>query len=60
MTMLPPAAQPADLEQGYQVQDVVAAQDAVAGWKVAATSLAGQNHIGITHPIAGQLSLIHI
>ena len=54
-TMLPPAAQPADLEQGYQVQDVVAAQDAVAGWKVAATSLAGQNHIGITHPIAGQL-----
>ena len=55
MTMLPPAVQPADLEQGYQIQDIVAARDAVAGWKVAATSLAGQNHIGIAHPIAGQL-----
>ena len=55
MTMLPPAAQPVDLEQGYQIQDIVAAREDVAGWKVAATSLAGQNHIGIAHPIAGQL-----
>ena len=55
MTMLPPAAQPVDLEQGYQIQDIVAAREDVAGWKVAATSLAGQNHIGIAHPIAGRL-----
>ena len=55
MEMLPPAVQPTNLEQGYQIQDIVAARDAVAGWKVAATSLAGQNHIGIAHPIAGQL-----
>ena len=39
MAMLPPAVQPADLEQGYQIQDIVAARDAVAGGKVAATSL---------------------
>ena len=25
MPMLPPAVQPADLEQGYQIQDIVAA-----------------------------------
>jgi len=55
MTMLPPAVQPVDLEQGYQIQDIVAAREDVAGWKVAATSLAGQNHIGIAHPIAGRL-----
>ena len=56
MTMLPSATQPTNLEQGYQIQDIVAARDTVAGWKVAATSPAGQNHIGIAHPIAGQLN----
>ena len=55
MAMLPPVAQPVDLEQGYQIQDIVAAREDIAGWKVAATSLAGQNHIGIAHPIAGRL-----
>ena len=54
MTMLPRVIQPSDLEQGYQIQDIVATREPVAGWKVAATSHAGQNHIGISHPIAGQ------
>ena len=54
MTMLPRAIQPSDLEQGYQIQDIVATREPVAGWKVAATSQAGQNHIGISHPIAGR------
>ena len=54
MTMLPRVIQPSNLEQGYQIQDIVATREPVAGWKVAATSQAGQNHIGISHPIAGR------
>ena len=30
-TMLPPAAQPADPEQGYQIQNIVAAREARGG-----------------------------
>ncbi len=32
MTMLPRAIQPSDLEQGYQIQDIVATREPVAGW----------------------------
>jgi 2-keto-4-pentenoate hydratase len=54
---LPPALRPADADAGHAMQarlpDV--AGDAVAGWKIAATSSAGQAHIGVGGPLAGRI-----
>ena len=54
---LPSRCRPADLDQGYAIQDalLLATGEAVAGHKIAATAVAGQQHIGITHPITGGL-----
>lgn len=46
---------PADRAEGYAIQSLwpgVLGQ-AVAGWKIAATSVAGQQHIAVSGPIAG-------
>jgi 2-keto-4-pentenoate hydratase len=54
---LPPEIRPASLAEGYAIQEAMlerAGQPAV-GWKIAATSAAGQKHIGITEPLAGRL-----
>lgn len=54
---LPDHLRPQSLAEGYAIQDamaVVAAQP-VSGWKIAATSKAGQEHIGVTEPLAGRL-----
>lgn len=54
---LPPACRPRTRAQGYAVQAEVArlsGQD-VLGWKIAATSAAGQAHIGVSGPQAGRL-----
>jgi 2-keto-4-pentenoate hydratase len=54
---LPPHCRPADRADGYAIQAALAAlsgQGAV-GWKIAATSLAGQRHIGVDGPLAGCL-----
>lgn len=49
---------PVDRPQGYAVQAALArhasARPAV-GWKIAATSEAGQRHIGVSGPLAGRL-----
>jgi 2-keto-4-pentenoate hydratase len=54
---LPPECRPADRAAGYQAQrDVVAlSSQPVVGWKIAATSAAGQTHIGVDGPLAGPL-----
>ena len=54
---LPSRCRPADLHQGYAIQDalLLATGEALGGHKIAATSVAGQEHIGITHPITGGL-----
>jgi 2-keto-4-pentenoate hydratase len=54
---LPEDCRPASLAEGYAVQDAMAAitGQAVAGWKIAATSAAGQRHIGVSEPLAGRL-----
>ncbi len=54
---LPPDLRPATLAEGYAIQDamVACARQPVAGWKIAATSKAGQAHIGVTEPLAGRL-----
>ena len=54
---LPPACQPPDRATGYAIQDAVIALSGqrVAGWKIAATSQAGQRHINVDGPLAGPL-----
>jgi 2-keto-4-pentenoate hydratase len=54
---LPPGCRPADRADGYAIQAEVArlSGQPVAGWKIAATSRAGQQHIGVDGPLAGRL-----
>ena len=54
---LPADCRPADRVQGYAVQTEVVRISGlrVVGWKIAATSLAGQKHIGVDGPLAGPL-----
>lgn len=54
---LPPHLRPHSLAEGYAIQDAMAAiaAEPVSGWKIAATSKAGQEHIGVAEPLAGRL-----
>ncbi len=57
LAALPPELRPASREDGYLVQAQIEATSGLPlyGWKIAATSAAGQRHIGIDGPIAGRL-----
>jgi len=54
---LPISCRPATRAEGYLVQAQVARLSAqkTFGWKIAATSKAGQKHIGVDGPLAGRL-----
>ena len=54
---LPPDCRPGDRAAGYAAQKEVVkfSGQNVAGWKIAATSAAGQKHIGVDGPLAGPL-----
>jgi 2-keto-4-pentenoate hydratase len=54
---LPLSCRPADRTEGYAVQAelVALSKQNVTGWKIAATSQAGQKHIGVDGPLAGPL-----
>lgn len=54
---LPTSLRPANREEGYLIQRQIEALSdrPLFGWKIAATSTAGQRHIGIDGPIAGRL-----
>ena len=57
---LPADCRPANRAEGYAIQAELAqllklSGQAVSGWKIAATSLAGQKHIGVDGPLAGRL-----
>ena len=52
---LPEACRPGDRAAGYAVQAMLAAGETIPGWKIAATSVAGQRHIGVDAPLAGRL-----
>lgn len=54
---LPADCRPADRAEGYAVAAALARQsgEAVAGWKIAATSEAGQKHINVDGPLAGRI-----
>ncbi len=54
---LPMACRPATRAEGYLVQARIArlSGQQTFGWKIAATSKAGQKHIGVDGPLAGRL-----
>lgn len=57
MDRLPGAMVPVSRRDGYVVQSLIAARSSrpPAGWKIAATSEAGQRHIGVSGPLAGRI-----
>lgn len=54
---LAPALRPSTRGEGYAIQALLESRSArpLYGWKIAATSLAGQRHIGVAAPLAGRL-----
>lgn len=53
---LPAQARPHQRSEGYAVQGLWQGRGhPVAGWKIAATSLAGQRHIAVSGPLAGPI-----
>jgi 2-keto-4-pentenoate hydratase len=54
---LPEHGQPADRAEGYAIQAKLAevSGQGIIGWKIAATSRAGQAHIRVDGPLAGRL-----
>ena len=54
---LPPELRPADRAEAYRVQAWIEGFSRLPlyGWKIAATNLAGQRHIGVDGPLAGRL-----
>jgi 2-keto-4-pentenoate hydratase len=54
---LPSSCRPAERADGYAIQAAVVARSTqrLSGWKIAATSQAGQRHIGVDGPLAGPL-----
>ncbi|GJD60429.1 2-keto-4-pentenoate hydratase [Methylobacterium frigidaeris] len=57
LAALPPDLAPADRAEAYRIQALLEPHSAAPlyGWKIAATSLAGQRHIGADGPLAGRL-----
>jgi 2-keto-4-pentenoate hydratase len=57
LAALPDGLRPATRAEGYAIQAELERPGAspIAGWKIAATSLAGQRHIGVDGPMAGRL-----
>jgi 2-keto-4-pentenoate hydratase len=54
---LPADCRPTTRQEGYKVQSEVARLSgrSLFGWKIAATSQAGQKHIGVDGPLAGRI-----
>ena len=54
---MPPTLRPATRAQAYAIQAMVERRSdrPLAGWKIAATSVAGQRHINVSGPLAGRL-----
>src|SRR5580765_4836078 len=57
LTALAPGLRPRDRAEGYALQAALASYSAhpVFGWKIAATSEAGQKHINVAGPMAGRI-----
>lgn len=62
LPVLPGALRPADRGEGYAIQARLERHGPpLWGWKIAATSAAGQHHIGVNGPMAGRLlaAMVH-
>jgi 2-keto-4-pentenoate hydratase len=57
LTAIPEAMQPRTREEGYAIQAQLEGRTGrpLFGWKIAATSVAGQKHINVDGPLAGRL-----
>jgi 2-keto-4-pentenoate hydratase len=57
ITAIEASVRPQTRGEGYEVQQalLVVTGDKAMGWKIAATSTAGQQHIGVSGPLAGRL-----
>ena len=57
ITAIEASVRPQTRGEGYAVQQALLAAtgDKAMGWKIAATSTAGQQHIGVSGPLAGRL-----
>jgi 2-keto-4-pentenoate hydratase len=57
LTALPSDQRPMNREEGYAIQTLLEKRSsrALYGWKIAATSVAGQTHIGVDGPLAGRV-----
>jgi 2-keto-4-pentenoate hydratase len=55
LDQLPDEMRPATRAEGYAIQTQWMHRSAVFGWKIAATSEAGQRHINVDGPLAGRL-----
>ncbi|HET6868507.1 MAG TPA: fumarylacetoacetate hydrolase family protein [Solirubrobacteraceae bacterium] len=56
LAALPPDLHPRDLDEGYAIQRALDEEvGPAAGWKIAATSKAGQDHLGASGPMVGRL-----
>jgi 2-keto-4-pentenoate hydratase/DNA-binding MarR family transcriptional regulator len=52
---LDPSQRPRDRAEGYAIQAAMQAYGSPFGWKIAATSEAGQKHINVAGPLAGRI-----
>jgi len=57
LSALPDRLRPATREEGYAVQALLErhTDGPLFGWKIAATSEAGQKHINVAGPLAGRI-----
>lgn len=57
LTEIPKDLRPAEASDGYAIQKHVMrlTSKPLFGWKIAATSVAGQQHINVTRPLAGRI-----
>ena len=57
LSSIPEDLRPRTREEGYAVQGLLEQRSTspLFGWKIAATSIAGQKHINVTGPLAGRL-----
>ena len=54
---LPDEIMPHSRNEAYKIQEQieVLSKNTILGWKIAATSKDGQNHIGVSGPLAGRI-----
>jgi 2-keto-4-pentenoate hydratase len=57
LTALPESLRPSESADGYEIQRHVLrlTNQPLFGWKIAATSAAGQHHINVSQPLAGRI-----